>query len=84
MTRIQYSIPAPLKEEAEMFLNAQGILPRVATVMFYREIVQHRGLPFKPSSIPNELTAETIKKSDKGEDLIECKNADDMFKKLEI
>ena len=84
MARLQYAVPDPLKEEAEMILNAQGIPPRVATVMFYKEVVNHRGLPFRPSSIPNELTAKTIQKADQGEDLVECEGADDMFKKLEI
>ncbi len=84
MARVQYSVPDPLKAEAEMLLNAQGIPPRVATIMFYQEIVQHRGLPFTPSPIPNKTTAETIEKADRGEDLIECKDAEDVFKKLKI
>ena len=84
MARVQHAVPDPLKEEAEMLLNAQGIPPRVATIMFYKEIVIHRGLPFQPSSVPNELTAKTIQKADRGEDLVECEDANDMFKKLEI
>ncbi len=84
MARVQYTVPEPLKQMAEMLLNEQGIPPRVAMVMFYKEIVHHRGLPFQPSSVPNKLTAETIQKSDRGEDVVECEDADDMFKKLEI
>jgi len=34
--------------------------------------------------IPNETTRETFEKTDRGEELIECKDADDLFKKLEI
>lgn len=33
---------------------------------------------------PNELTAETIRKARKGEDLFHAKNAADLFKKLDI
>ncbi len=84
MARIQHVIPNSLKEEAEMLLNAQGIPPRVATIMFYREVVANRGLPFKPSKVPNELTKITIEKADQGKDLVECKDADDMFNQLGI
>ncbi len=31
---------------------------------------------------PNELTLETFRKTDAGKELVKCKNADDMFRKL--
>lgn len=34
--------------------------------------------------IPNELTANTLKKSEKGEDVYQAKNADDLFNQLGI
>lgn len=34
--------------------------------------------------IPNELTLETFSKTDDGRELVKCKNADDMFRKLRL
>lgn len=36
------------------------------------------------SETPNALTAETLRKSDKGEDVLYASNASDLFKKLGI
>ena len=36
------------------------------------------------SKIPNALTLETFRKTDAGEDLVQCKSVEDMFKKLGI
>jgi len=51
MTRLQYNIDSELKELAEYYLKKQGIPPRVATSIFYTEIINHQGLPFKPSKV---------------------------------
>lgn len=34
--------------------------------------------------IPNELTLETFRKTDACKELVKCKNADDMFRKLRL
>ena len=34
--------------------------------------------------IPNELTANTLEKSEKGEDVYQAKNADDLFNQLKL
>lgn len=36
------------------------------------------------NKLPNELTLETFRKTDAGRELVKCKNAGDMFKKLGI
>jgi antitoxin component of RelBE/YafQ-DinJ toxin-antitoxin module len=43
----------------------------------------NRGLPFD-LKLPNEETLRTFASTEKGEDLTACKDADDMFKRLEI
>lgn len=53
--------------------------------LFFLDI-SHRlrqGLPFDVK-IPNKTTRETFKKTNEGKELIKCKDADDMFKKLGI
>ncbi|MCF8106910.1 MAG: type II toxin-antitoxin system RelB/DinJ family antitoxin, partial [Desulfohalobiaceae bacterium] len=42
-----------------------------------------KGLPFD-IAIPNKTTLKTFSDTDAGRDLIICKDADDMFKKLGI
>lgn len=34
--------------------------------------------------IPNKETEQTLRETDAGKNLVECKDADDMFKKLDI
>ena len=45
--------------------------------------LKQRGLPFGVE-IPNKLTRQTIEKTDRGEELTYCKDAEDMFEKLGI
>jgi len=33
-------------------------------------------------NVPNALTIKTFRKTDSGKDVVKCKNADDMFRKL--
>ncbi len=84
MAKIQYVIPDGRKELAEQILEAQGLTPQVAINMLYIEVINNGGLPFYSSKIevPNYLTAKTIRDADKGVDLIEVENVDDMFDKL--
>lgn len=47
------------------------------------KVVSERGLPFE-MKVPNQLTAETLAKSERGEDLHRAKDADAMFDELGI
>ncbi len=80
---IHARVAPELKSKAEYILNGLGMTPSQAITIFYRQIELHRGLPFNVSlNVPNELTRETLEKSERGEDLVVCKDADDMFSKL--
>ncbi|PIP08178.1 MAG: type II toxin-antitoxin system antitoxin, RelB/DinJ family [Syntrophobacterales bacterium CG23_combo_of_CG06-09_8_20_14_all_48_27] len=72
-----------LKEEVEVILKALGLSTTEAINIFFRQVKMRKGLPF-PVEIPNEETLKTFRDSEAGKGLIECKDVDDMFKKLGI
>lgn len=47
------------------------------------KIAKEKALPFE-MRVPNALTAETLAKSERGEDLHHAKDADDLFNQLGI
>ena len=70
-----------LKKEAENVFKKLGLTSTEAINLFYTQVKLHKGLPFEVK-IPNEATLRTFEKTDREEDLVQCKDADDMFKKL--
>ena len=72
-----------LKESVEEIFNKIGLSTTEAITLFYQQVVMNRGIPFE-LKIPNDVTLETFRKTDKGEDLIESENVEDMFSKLGI
>jgi len=72
-----------LKEEVEKFLKSLGLSTTEAINIFFRQVKLRRGLPF-PVEIPNDETLAVFRDSEAGKGLTECKDADDMFKKLGI
>lgn len=72
-----------LKQEAERVLVHLGLTPSEAINLFYRQICLRRGLPFAVE-IPNKLTVETFKKTDRGQELVHAKDERDLFEKLGI
>jgi DNA-damage-inducible protein J len=46
-------------------------------------VARDKAMPF-PVKVPNSLTAETLRTSERGEDVHAAKNADDLFNKLGI
>jgi DNA-damage-inducible protein J len=66
------------KMAAERVLTRLGLSPTEAIRIFYTQITLRRGLPFAVD-IPNELTASTLRKSRKGQDVDKFASADAMF-----
>jgi DNA-damage-inducible protein J len=66
------------KVKAESVLRRLGITPTEAIRIFYTQISLKNGLPF-PVEIPNEVTEETIAKSQRGEEITEFGSLDEMF-----
>jgi DNA-damage-inducible protein J len=50
--------------------------------MYLTQVTLHKGIPFD-IKIPNELTAETIRKSEAGIELHTVNSVDELFQELE-
>jgi len=72
-----------LKQEVEKIFKDLGITASEAINIFYKQVQLQKGIPFS-INIPNETTLKTFKKTDAGEEIIKCKDAADMFRKLGI
>lgn len=72
-----------LKTHAEAIFSRLGLNSTQAITIFYRQVQLHQGLPFNVA-VPTATTQRTFDATDEGRDLIVCKNAADMFKKLGI
>jgi DNA-damage-inducible protein J len=75
---IHARIEPDIKQEAEGVLDSLGISPTEAIRIFYRQITLRHGLPFAVA-IPNECTADTLKKSRRGNGVQEFESLDAMF-----
>ena len=85
--RIQQRISPVLKRQAEAILEAQGIKPSLAIVMFYTEVKRSGGLPFTPSrvlpsEIPNMRLQKDLKEAGRGKGVRSFKNKNDLFRAL--
>jgi DNA-damage-inducible protein J len=72
-----------LKNEVEGILQSLGISTTEAINIFFRQVKLRHGLPF-PVEIPNDKTMKAFRDSEEGKGLVECKDADDMFNRLDI
>ena len=74
--------------DPEIKLKAQGILKKLhismseAISMYLTQVTLQKGIPFD-LKIPNELTSETIRKSERGEEIHKVNTMDELFKELE-
>ncbi len=80
---VRARIEPDLKQHAEEVFHNLGISVTQAITIFYKQVEMRNGLPFNVI-IPNEKTLKTFRATDSGNDLVVCKNADDMFKSLGI
>ncbi len=79
---IHARIEPDIKSKAEEILHKVGISPTEAIRIFYRQITLRGGIPFA-IKVPNKLTATTLNKSSRGEDIIEFESTDAMFESWE-
>ncbi|MCX6991805.1 MAG: type II toxin-antitoxin system RelB/DinJ family antitoxin [Kiritimatiellaeota bacterium] len=80
---IRARIEPELKQDAEGIFGRLGVSTTQAIAIFYKQVVLRKGLPFNVA-IPNETTRRTFEATEAGRDVILCKNAEDMFKKLGV
>ena len=79
---IQARIDPDVKHKAQEILNKLQISMSEAISLYLTQVTLHNGIPFD-IKIPNELTLDTIRKSENGEDLHQVNSVDDLFKELE-
>ncbi len=72
-----------LKEDVEVILKKLGLSTTDAINIFFRQVKMRKGLPFAVE-VPNSETSKTFMDSESGKGLVECSDADDMFRKLGI
>jgi len=82
-TMIRARTTDELRKEVNIIFRELGINETEAINLFNNQVRMHKGLPFEVK-IPNKTTLRTFNKTDKGTDIVECKDAEDMFKKLGI
>jgi DNA-damage-inducible protein J len=80
---VRARIEPDLKNKAEKVFHDLGLTTTQAITLFYKQVELRKGLPFDVV-IPNETTRPTFDDTDAGRNLIICKDADDMFRKLGI
>ncbi len=81
---IQARINSRVKTEAQKILDQLNISMSEAISMYLTQVALYKGIPFelRLPEIPNELTAETLRKSDAGEELNEVGSVDELFDEL--
>lgn len=80
---VRARIDETLKNEAAAVLAGMGLTVSDVVRIALTKIAKEKALPFE-MRVPNTLTAETLVKSDRGEDVHHAKDADDLFKQLDI
>lgn len=77
-TFVRARIDETLKKEATAMLAGMGLTVSDVVRIALTRIAREKALPFE-MCIPNTLTAETLAKSERGEDVHHARDADDLF-----
>ena len=80
---VRARIDETLKVEAAAVLADMGLTVSDVVRIVLTRVAKDKALPFE-MRIPNKLTAETLAKSERGEDIHHAKDADDLFGQLGI
>ena len=80
-TVVRARIDAQTKEEATKALEAMGLSISDYIRMALVRVARDKAVPF-PVKVPNPVTADTIRKSERGEDVHSAKDADELFDQL--
>jgi DNA-damage-inducible protein J len=80
---VRARIDETLKNEAAIVLAALGLTVSDVVRIVLTKVAKDKALPFE-MRVPNKLTVQTLEKSERGIDVHQAKNADDMFDQLGI
>jgi len=78
---IQARIDPDVKNKAQRILNKLNLSMSEAISLFLTQVSLTKGIPFE-IKIPNEVTAETLTKSENGEELHEVSSVEQLFEEL--
>lgn len=81
-TSINLRIDEETKSEAHSVFSQLGLSFSQAVMLYLKQVILHKGIPFE-LNIPNELTTETLEKSEAGQDLHTVSSVDELFKELD-
>lgn len=83
---VTYQIRIDEEEKQNTFkvFNDLGITPAQAIKMFFSQVRRTHSIPFPIEKNPNAETIEAIREAKNGENLVVCKDANDLFDKLGI
>ena len=80
---VRARIDETLKREAAAVLAEMGLTVSDVVRIVLTKVAKDKALPFE-MRVPNKLTAETLAKSERGEDIHQAKDANDLFGQLGI
>jgi DNA-damage-inducible protein J len=80
---VRARIDGALRDRAAAVLADMGLTVSDVVRIVLTRVAKERALPFE-MRVPNKLTAETLAKSERGEDVHHAKDANDLFKRLGI
>lgn len=80
---VRARIDEKLKEEATAVLADMGLTVSDVVRIVLTKVAKEKALPFE-MRVPNKLTAETLAKSERGEDIYHANDANDLFEQLGI
>jgi len=80
---ISVRIKPEIKKKAEAILKKLGLKPTDAINLYYNMIIINQGIPFE-INIPNNDTLKALLDVEEKNDIIHCKNSNEMFEKLRI
>lgn len=78
---VRARIDKQVKAEASAALAAMGLSMSDAIRLLMVRVAQDKALPFEVK-IPNAVTAATFAATDRGQDLVRCRDAEDVFDRL--
>ena len=79
---IQARIDPEIKAQAQKILSKLHISMSEAISLYLTQITLQKGIPFD-LKIPNELTVQTLIKSERGEEIHQVNSVDELFEELE-
>ena len=80
---VRARVDETLKQEAAAILATMGLTVSDFVRIGLTRVVSEQGFPFE-MKVPNRLTAETLAGSERGEDVHQAEDAEDLFDQLGI